>query len=630
MPIEIGTREELEHLTDYKETVLRQTKKLIKTGALKTIIDNEPTGIAVYKPINSQTDLLHVFINPAYQSLKPEASILGRPISEVWPELSEKLDGFIKRIGRDGDTVEVKDTLVNMRSSGSKLRKAGYITFILSPISIDGDDMVLAVAVDTTKQVRAREALKAGEERYRVALSNSPVLAASVNVDLRYEWIANPHPAFDPSIVIGKRDDELAPADWVSELVKFKESVIRSGDGDRKIIRVIVQGQPRYYDITAEPLLDAEGEISGLSTAAIDVTDLKKSQDSLQHQAEKLAALHEIATVATSSLDLSEVSDKVLKDLARVFGLSTATVFLFDEEKDALIVTALWGYPPEFFQSIAKIKIDSEYQTAQTFRSGQPIFFKNMNAGNVPEATKIAAEKIEEITGQEIKSNITLPLKAYGRPVGVIALTWPWQRTFAKEDIDFFSSMAHEIAVGLENARLFEHQQATAKALREKDAAIRQAYTDVIDVVTGGKLILMTPEEIESALGKPVTDDNTVSRAEELATARKDVRDVLTGEFSIQNLANYIDPFGEAITNAVKHAGRGKFRVFRKDNIVQIKVTDAGPGINFSQLPKATLAPGYSTAGTLGKGFKVMLNRTNRVLLSTQPGNTTIVLETSL
>lgn len=83
----------------------------------------------------------------------------------------------------------------------------------------------------------------------------------------------------------------------------------------------------------------------------------------------------------------------------------------------------------------------------------------------------------------------------------------------------------------------------------------------------------------------------------------------------------------EATTNVVKHANNGKFQVFKSESTIQVLIRDNGPGINFSILPKATLLSGFSTQQSLGMGFSFMLELCDRVLLSTQPGNTTVVLE---
>ena len=84
---------------------------------------------------------------------------------------------------------------------------------------------------------------------------------------------------------------------------------------------------------------------------------------------------------------------------------------------------------------------------------------------------------------------------------------------------------------------------------------------------------------------------------------------------------------GEAVTNGVKHAGSCEVQVYTYGEAVQIRVTDHGSGIDFSDLPKATLLPGFSTKRSLGMGYAVILDICDRVLLSTSPEGTTLILE---
>ncbi|MGE5228599.1 MAG: ATP-binding protein, partial [Deltaproteobacteria bacterium] len=66
---------------------------------------------------------------------------------------------------------------------------------------------------------------------------------------------------------------------------------------------------------------------------------------------------------------------------------------------------------------------------------------------------------------------------------------------------------------------------------------------------------------------------------------------------------------------------------FCRGESLQVAITDEGPGIDFRTLPRATLVPGFSTAASLGMGFTIMLQLCERVLLSTRPGRTVVVLE---
>ena len=80
--------------------------------------------------------------------------------------------------------------------------------------------------------------------------------------------------------------------------------------------------------------------------------------------------------------------------------------------------------------------------------------------------------------------------------------------------------------------------------------------------------------------------------------------------------------------NAVVHGRGGTGEICSNaQGTVQVWVTDTGQGISMEHLPRATLERGYTTAGTLGHGFWLMLNTVDRVWLLTGPSGTTIVLE---
>lgn len=168
-----------------------------------------------------------------------------------------------------------------------------------------------------------------------------------------------------------------------------------------------------------------------------------------------------------------------------------------------------------------------------------------------------------------------------------------------------------------------------AEEAKAKDMAIRQAYVDVFNAVTGGKLVIMTAEEVEVSLGHPVGDEFLVSTLESISIAKDETKEV------IRELLPGMDTFGltvamvEALTNAVTHAREGSLRLYKKDDTVQIVISDSGPGIDFSVLPKAALEKGFSTKQSLGLGFSIMLDESDRVLLATEPGRTIVVLEKS-
>ena len=166
------------------------------------------------------------------------------------------------------------------------------------------------------------------------------------------------------------------------------------------------------------------------------------------------------------------------------------------------------------------------------------------------------------------------------------------------------------------------------QALRRQEEDIRRAYVDVLDAVTGGKLILLSEHAFAEELGEPLSNALPIMSAGQLAEARHLVAEASRRRFPAWDPdTDLLSPVCEALANALKHAHGGTYQVFAKDGCVQVAIVDDGPGIDFRTLPKATLVPGFSTAASLGMGFTIMLQLCDRVLLCTRPGHTSVGLE---
>jgi CheY-like chemotaxis protein len=211
-------------------------------------------------------------------------------------------------------------------------------------------------------------------------------------------------------------------------------------------------------------------------------------------------------------------------------------------------------------------------------------------------------------------------------------------RTGAPETIEFdFKSLGIWLFISVYSTEpgtfitVFEditERRDAEQAQRRQEEAIRRAYVDVLDAVTGGKLILLSEETFAGELGQPLSDVMPISSSAQLAEARRAI--VAAAELRYPGRLCHTDVLGpvcEALNNALKHAGGGTYQVFARDGRLQVAIADEGPGIDFRTLPRATLVRGFSTAASLGMGFTIMLQLCDRVLLCTRPGHTGVVLE---
>ncbi|MHB1000855.1 MAG: PAS domain S-box protein [Armatimonadota bacterium] len=164
----------------------------------------------------------------------------------------------------------------------------------------------------------------------------------------------------------------------------------------------------------------------------------------------------------------------------------------------------------------------------------------------------------------------------------------------------------------------------------EQDAHKLEFYRRTILAATDGKLVITERLEIER-IAKLTLASWRINSPDDLATIRHVAAEIAESEGMDENkIGDFILAFGEASTNALKHAGSGTASIHRQQDRLMFVVSDNGPGIAVLSLPEVALRRGYSTAGTLGMGYKVMIQLADKVYLATGAEGTTIGIEMSL
>lgn len=166
--------------------------------------------------------------------------------------------------------------------------------------------------------------------------------------------------------------------------------------------------------------------------------------------------------------------------------------------------------------------------------------------------------------------------------------------------------------------------------LAQKQALERERgwLRDILDTATEGRLIFCGERQ---ALPPPLMSEGqriVLSEASDLRTARDVTRGAAASlEIDPVRASDLMTAVHEAAMNSVVHSGHAALSLYTSGDRVQVWIEDAGPGIHLDRLPLATLKQGYSTAGTAGQGWYLILHCVDRAYLFTEPGETVVVLE---
>src|SRR5208282_5026545 len=135
-----------------------------------------------------------------------------------------------------------------------------------------------------TERRRTEEALRQSDERFRVALKNSPIAVFNQDRDLRYTWMYNSQLPFSGSEKLGKTPADLFDPEEAARITEVRRRVLETGVGARDEIEVTFGGRKQYLSTTIEPLLDSSGAVIGITGAAMDVTELREAQRKLTEE----------------------------------------------------------------------------------------------------------------------------------------------------------------------------------------------------------------------------------------------------------------------------------------------------------------------------------------------------------
>jgi phosphoserine phosphatase RsbU/P len=185
-------------------------------------------------------------------------------------------------------------------------------------------------------------------------------------------------------------------------------------------------------------------------------------------QVEDLLRLQKAAQKINSILDLNQLIDKVVNDVAASFGCVEADIYLHDEERGELVLACAHGCAGcEVCGAGHKLKIGKQGMVGYVAGTGQMRY--------APDVRKDPYYiGCEECT----LSEVAIPLHVDGKLVGVFTASHPELDAFPSEQLRLLQALCNHVAVAVHNARRFQRERSEREEMtREAEEArkIQQA-----------------------------------------------------------------------------------------------------------------------------------------------------------
>ena len=287
---------------------------------------------------------------------------------------------------------------------------------------------------------------------------------------------------------VGRPITIIFPDDRQDEFVRIMERIRRGERVDLyETVRRRKDGTLLPVSITVSPVYESDGQISGASDIAHDITERKRVE---AHE----RFLTEVSRVLSSSLDYQET----LANIARLAVPQLADWFAVDlaDATGRFELIELVHKDPQQVRWARRLR--ERYPVDPTAPTGLPHVVRTGRSELYPEVTDemlVAGARDEEelaLTRQlGLASLMSVPLVARGRTLGVVtfAATEPGKR-YDERDLALAEEVGRRAGVALDNARLYREVQQS----RDQLDIILQGVADGILVYAPDSRILYANE----------------------------------------------------------------------------------------------------------------------------------------
>ena len=181
-----------------------------------------------------------------------------------------------------------------------------------------------------------------------------------------------------------------------------------------------------------------------------------------------LTTLFDLGRQVTSVLDLDELLQRIPQLISRLTTFTSFAVYLIDERRHDLYVAYAVGYPEALVRT-------------ERLQAGQGI----VGAAVAEERPVLVHDVLADPRYVEIvpgtRSELVVPLRRKGRVIGALNLLSPEVAQFTELDEAILRQFAAAVAVGIENARLFEKERQYAEMM-ETLAEVSREVSSILDL----------------------------------------------------------------------------------------------------------------------------------------------------
>jgi GAF domain-containing protein len=194
-------------------------------------------------------------------------------------------------------------------------------------------------------------------------------------------------------------------------------------------------------------------------------TDANSAGPPVRTHKDYYTALYQATLTISSSLELEEVLQSVVRSITQAMQVKACVLRLLDPRTDQLQLSSFYGLSSDY---LAKGPVEVKFSPidSEALR-GTPVAIRDVRVD--------ARFQYQEAAKREgIVSVLCVPLEVHGKAIGVMRVYTSEPRIFHKNDVQFLSVLASLAALAIENANLYDN--------------LKRSYDGVMDVLWGSSV----------------------------------------------------------------------------------------------------------------------------------------------
>ena len=224
----------------------------------------------------------------------------------------------------------------------------------------------------------------------------------------------------------------------------------------------------------------------------VDSTVLNNINSEIQRSVEELKCLYEVGQAVNSEQELSKVLQLIIKHVIKATEAERGIIMFYHSDKDELVPV------------IAR-DVDNTLTTDERNRFSRSIARKAMDSGQAVVTKDTLQDPLlssKSVVDFNIRSSICAPLIAKGRTLGTLYVdAKETMKEFSERDAEFFSALANQSAMAIENARLVTDLRSANRALEHRVRELRALYEVSQSLIMVNELDTVLEKILDQSIG---------------------------------------------------------------------------------------------------------------------------------